>query len=248
MRRMAGKRVLVTAAGQGIGRACAELLSKEGARVCATDIEPGGLEELAALGISTHIIDGTDRASVLDFLSNAGKFDAAIHCIGTVHHGSIIDCDERSWHNSFRVNVDSYYYVLQGILPAMVAAQSGSIVCISSVASSVKGLPKRAAYGATKAAAIGLTKSVAADYVSHGVRCNAVCPGTITSPSLLERVDTLGRDLGSNSKAMAAFVSRQPMGRLGTTEEVAAMCLYLVSDESGFVTGQVFSIDGGMTI
>jgi 2-keto-3-deoxy-L-fuconate dehydrogenase len=248
MGRMAGKRVLVTAASQGIGRACAEKIYAEGAQVCATDIDESGLADLSAIGISTALVDGTDPHAVADFFAGAPSFDAVVHCIGSVHHGSVLQCNESAWHQSFHVNVDSFYYILQNALPGMLAAKSGSIVCISSVASSIKGLPNRAAYGSTKAAVIGLVKSVAADFVAQGIRCNAVCPGTITSPSLLERVDTLGRDLGSTGMAMEAFVSRQPMGRLGTTDEVAALCLYLASDESAFVTGQALSIDGGMTI
>lgn len=248
MGRLAHKRVLVTAAGQGIGRACAELFHHEQAQIYATDIDDRGLKELADLGVLTIKIDGTDAVAVHDFLAGTEVFDAVVHCIGTVHDGTVVDCDADSWQRSFSVNVDSFYYLLQGVLPKMRTAGRGSIVCIASVASSVKGLPRRAAYGATKAATIGLVKSVAADFVADGIRCNAVCPGTIISPSLLERVDTLGRDLGNNGQAMAAFVARQPMGRLGTAEEVAALCLYLASDESMFVTGQALSIDGGMTI
>jgi 2-keto-3-deoxy-L-fuconate dehydrogenase len=248
MGRMSEKRVLITAAGQGIGRACAEMFHAEGAIVHATDIDETSLSTLALSGIQTAVVNGTSRTAVDDFVRGTAPFDAVVHCVGSVNHGSVLACDPEDWRRAFSINVDSFYHILQATLPAMIAQKHGSIICISSVASSLKGLPNRAVYGATKAALIGLIKSVAADFVTTNVRCNAVCPGTITSPSLLERVDTLGRELGSNGKAMAAFVSRQPMGRLGTPQEVAALCLYLASDESGFITGQAISIDGGMTI
>ena len=248
LQRMNGKRVLVTAAGQGIGRACAELLHAEGAHVVATDVNEHALISIAAKGMDTKAVDGTDGPAVAAFLGDVAPFDAVVHCVGCVDNGTVLDCDEATWHRAFRVNVDSFYHVLHGVLPGMVDAGQGSIVCISSVASSVRGLPNRAVYGATKAALIGLVKSVAADFVAKGIRCNAVCPGTITSPSLLQRVDALDQSLGGNGRGMEAFVSRQPMGRLGTPEEIAALCLYLASDDSGFMTGQALSIDGGMTI
>jgi 2-keto-3-deoxy-L-fuconate dehydrogenase len=248
MGRMIAKRVLVTAAGQGIGRACAEMFHQEGAYVFATDINEASLATLSSAGISTQVVDGTNGPSVAACLSGVEPFDAVVHCIGRVDNGSVLDCDEAAWRNAFRVNVDSFYHVLQNVLPGMRREKSGSIVCISSVASSVMGLPNRAVYGATKAALIGLAKAVAADFVADGIRCNAVCPGTITSPSLLNRVEALDEKLGGKGMGMNAFVARQPMGRLGTPEEVAAMCLYLASAESGFVTGQTLSIDGGMTI
>lgn len=248
MLRLSGKNILVTAASRGIGRACAEHAAAAGANVVATDIDAAGLAEMTHPAITTQVLDGVDGAAVAAFLSDQRAFDAVIHCIGTVHHGSVLDCDLDTWRVAFRVNVDSFFHVLQGTLPAMVAAGGGSVTCISSVASSLKGLPNRAVYGASKAALIGLVKSVAADFVTKGIRCNAVCPGTITSPSLLGRVDALGREVGGGERAMAMFVERQPMGRLGTTDEVAQMCIYLASDESRFVTGQSFAIDGGMTI
>ncbi len=246
--RLSGKRVLVTAAAHGIGRACAALFRTEGAEVCATDIDAAGLESLAAPGIETARIDGADPVALQDFFRSAGTFDSVVHCVGYVHSGTVLECGPEDWRRSFSVNVDSFYLLLRHVLPPMVAAGAGSVACIASVASSVKGLPNRAAYGATKAAMIGLVKSVAADFVAKGVRCNAVCPGTITSPSLRQRVQDLGQTLGDDAAAERAFIERQPMGRLGAPEEVAAMCLYLASDESRFVTGQVFNIDGGMTI
>lgn len=246
--RMQGKRVLITAAGQGIGRACALAFRAAGAEVFGTDINDSGFATLVEQGIDCAVVDGTDGAAVAAHMQRTAPFDAVVHCVGRVDNGTVLDCDEASWHRAFRVNVDSFYHVLHGALPGMLDAGHGSIVCISSVASSVRGLPNRAVYGATKAALIGLVKSVAADFVAKGIRCNAVCPGTITSPSLLQRVEALDQSLGGNGRGMEAFVSRQPMGRLGTPEEIAALCLYLAGDESGFMTGQALSIDGGMTI
>lgn len=247
MDRLVCKRVLVTAAAQGIGRACADRFVKEGARVVAIDIDAAALKTLEGME-AAHGLDGTDANAVATLLAGQPAFDAVVHCIGMVDHGTVLDCDLHSWRRSFAVNVESFLHVLHAVLPAMVTAGGGSVVSIASVASSLKGLPNRAAYGASKAAVIGLTKSVAADFVSKGIRCNAVCPGTIVSPSLLGRVDDLGREVGGADKAMEMFVARQPMGRLGTAEEVAALCLYLASDESCFVTGQAFAIDGGITI
>jgi 2-keto-3-deoxy-L-fuconate dehydrogenase len=247
MGRLAGKHVLVTAAGWGIGRACAAAFHSEGATVFATDIDPRGLSYLEELGVSTMTLDGTDPSAVERQLSQFQQLDSVVHCIGRVDEGTVLQCDAESWRNAFRTNVDSFYYVLKAVLPKMLAAKAGSITCISSVASSVKGLPNRAAYGATKAALIGLIKSVAADYVGAGIRCNAVCPGTVISPSLQRRIDSLAAEIGAE-QAMARYVDRQPMSRLGTPEEVASLCLYLASDESRFVTGQVLAIDGGITI
>jgi 2-keto-3-deoxy-L-fuconate dehydrogenase len=248
MPRVRGKRILVTAAAQGIGRACAEVLHQEGADVLATDIESGGLSALRELGIRTAIMDATIPSAVAGVVADGGPFSALVHCVGRVHSGTVLECDEIEWSLSFKVNVDSFYCVVRAALPAMLAAKSGSIVCISSVVSSVRGLPSRAAYGTTKAALNGLVKAVAADYVSQGIRCNAVCPGTIDSPSLRERVLDLSIKLGSVDAARNAFIARQPMGRLGTPREIAALCLYLVSEESAFLTGQLMSIDGGLTI
>ena len=249
MGRLSGKRIVITASAQGIGRACTELFVREGAHVHAIDVDADKLATLEANpSLRTHALDGTDDGAVRTLLSSLKLVDALVHCIGFVHHGSVLECDHEQWDRSFRTNVDSYYYALQSVLPGMQRRGAGSIVCIASVASSIKGFPHRAAYGATKAAMIGLTKSVAVDFVKHGIRCNAVCPGTVTSPSLIERINTLGESLGDVEQARSQFISRQPMNRLGTPEEIAALCLYLASDESRFVTGQTLSIDGGITI
>jgi 2-keto-3-deoxy-L-fuconate dehydrogenase len=246
--RLSGKRVLVTGAGRGIGRATALACSQEGASVWATDIDPAALAEIASDSIRVVTVDSSDGAAVAAFARTAPTFDAAVHCVGIVQHGSVLDCSESEWHRAFRINVDSFFYLLQAVLPPMLAAGTGSITCISSVASSIKGVANRAAYGATKAAMIGMVKSVAADYVAKQIRCNAVCPGTIHSPSLSQRIEALGREVGGTDKAKEMFVARQPMGRLGTCEEVASLCVYLASDESRFVTSQLISIDGGMSM
>ena len=247
MTTLAGKRIWVTAAANGIGRACAERFQSEGAEVFATDIDGDGLKALPS-PLRTAALDSGDPLAVAAYARDIGPLDGVMHCVGAVHHGTVLDCDDADWHAQFRINVDSFYYLLHGVLPAMIDRRAGSIACISSVASSVKGLPMRASYGATKAALIGLVKSVAADYVGIGIRANAVCPGSVTSPSLLDRVNQLGREVGSSEEAMSMFVARQPMGRLGTPEEVASLCRSLMSDESRFVTGQAYAIDGGMTI
>jgi 2-keto-3-deoxy-L-fuconate dehydrogenase len=248
MHRVQGKRILVTAAAQGIGRACAEVLHQEGADVLATDIDSDGLAALRESGIRTAIMDATMPSAVAQVVSKEGAFGALVHCVGRVHSGTILECDEVEWSRSFKVNVDSFYCVLRAVLPGMLTAKTGSIVCISSVVSSLRGLPNRAAYGTTKAALNGLVKAVAADYISQGIRCNAVCPGTVDSPSLRERVLDLSAKLGSVEAARNAFIARQPMGRLGTPREIADLCLYLASDESAFLTGQLLPIDGGLTI
>ena len=248
MERLKNKRVLVTAAARGIGRACALAAAREGAVVVATDIDFKALEDLSDARIRCVSLDGCDPSAVHQLLASEDTFDAVIHCIGYVHQGTILDCDLATWRQSFNINVDSLFLVLKAVLPQMRAVRHGSIVCISSVASSLKGLPRRAAYGASKAATIGLIKSVAADFVAEGIRCNAVCPGTISSPSLNDRVAVLGEEVGGAERALEMFIARQPMGRLGTPAEVAAMCIYLASDESCFVTGQAIAIDGGITI
>lgn len=241
--RLLNKTALVTAAGQGIGRAIAEAFIREGAQVIATDLNAGLLQGLDCI---TAALDVTDKQQVATFLAKHAHVDVLANCAGFVHHGSILDCSEADWDFSFNLNVRSMFRLAQGVLPGMLARGSGSIVNIASVASSIKGAPNRFIYGTTKAAVIGLTKSIAADYVARGVRCNAICPGTVESPSLRDRISALARQSGrSVSEVEADFVGRQPLGRLGSTREVAALALYLASDESAFTTGQAHVIDGG---
>lgn len=244
MNRLQNKTALVTAAGQGIGRAVALAFAQHGASVVATDINAETLAELEAHGIKTTVLDATDRAAVDSVVKGAGPLDVLVNCAGFVHHGSILACDQSDWEFSFNLNVNSSYYSISAALPAMLENGGGSIINISSVASSIKGVPNRFVYGTTKAAVIGLTKSVAADYVSQGIRCNAICPGTVDSPSLHDRL----RNTGDYDQAMKDFVARQPMGRLGSADEIAHLCLYLASDESAFTTGQAHIVDGGWAV
>ena len=242
--RLASKRMLITAAGAGIGRASAMACAQEGAHVVATDIDDGALESLATgqPGISTHVLDVTDPAAVRAFVASQAAFDVVFNCAGLVHSGSILDCEESAWRRSFALNVDAMYFLCKAVLPGMIAQGKGNIINMASVASSVKGVPNRCAYGASKAAVIGLSKSIAADYVAKNVRCNAICPGTIHTPSLAARVADLG---GDSAVVWTGFKERQPMGRLGDPKEVAALVVYLASDESSFVTGAIHVIDGG---
>lgn len=241
--RLSGKTMLITAAGAGIGRESAQACAREGARVLATDIDTRGLASLAdSPGIETAQLDVTDAAAVDRLVASHGPFDALFNCAGYVHQGSILACDEASWRRSFAINVDAMYFMCKAVLPGMLDRGKGSIVNMSSVASSVKGVPDRFAYGATKAAVIGLSKAIAADHVAHGVRCNAICPGTVRTPSLGERVRALG---GDQDAIWKGFTDRQPMGRLGDPKEIAALVVYLASDESSFTTGQIHVIDGG---
>jgi len=237
--RLAGKTALVTAAGQGIGRATAELFALEGATVLATDINTDSLANI--VGCRTGRLDVTDPAAVAAAISDAGPIDVLFNCAGYVHSGTILDCDESAWNLSMNINVTAMYRLIRAALPGMLARGRGSIINMSSVAGSIKGVPNRFVYGVTKAAVVGLTKSIAADFVGKGIRCNAVCPGTVDTPSLHERLTATG----DYASAWAAFTSRQPMGRLGRPAEIASMALYLASDESAFVTGQCHVIDGG---
>ncbi|MCY4245003.1 MAG: SDR family oxidoreductase [Gammaproteobacteria bacterium] len=238
--RLDNKTALITAAAQGIGRATAEAFAAEGARVIATDINEGALAGLGAF--ETRRLDVRDDEAVAALAGRVGAVDVLFNCAGFVHQGSILDCTEADWDFSFDLNVKSMYRIIRAFLPAMVAGGGGSIINMSSVASSVKGAPSRFVYGATKAAIIGLTKSVAADFITQGVRCNAICPGTVHTPSLEERVSALG---GDYQTVMDSFIGRQPLGRLGHPEEIAALAVYLASDDSAFTTGAIHIVDGG---
>jgi 2-keto-3-deoxy-L-fuconate dehydrogenase len=239
--RLAGKRAVVTAAAQGIGRAAAELFAREGAEVIATDIDEAKLREVA--GSSHRRLDVTNAEAIVAFADEVGAVDVLFNCAGYVHHGTILDCTEEQWDFAFDLNVRAMYRLTRALLPGMLGRGGGSIVNMSSVASSVKGVPNRFVYGASKSAVIGLTKSVAIDFVAKGIRCNAICPGTVETPSLEDRM----RAQGDYATARQAFIARQPMGRLGTAAEIASLALYLASDESGYTTGGVHVIDGGMT-
>ncbi|WP_413623823.1 SDR family oxidoreductase [Luteibacter sp. Lutesp34] len=242
--RLAGKHALVTAAAAGIGRATALAFAAEGATVLATDIDATGLASLGAehTSVTTRLLDVTDPAAITALATAAGAIDILFNCAGYVHAGTILDTDEASWRRSFAINVDSMFHTCRAVLPGMLERGRGSIVNMSSVASSIKGVPNRFAYGATKAAVIGLTRSIAADYVARGVRCNAICPGTVKTPSLAQRVRAMG---GDEDAVWRSFTERQPMGRLGEPREIAALAVYLASDESSFTTGTVHIVDGG---
>ena len=244
--RLQGKRALITAAAQGIGRASAEAFIREGAHVIATDINADALAALA--GAETHVLDVTDAAPIEALAARAGAVDILFNCAGIVHGGTILECTDAQWDQAFAINARAQFRMVRAFLPGMVERGAGSIINMSSVASSVTGVPNRCAYGASKAAVIGLTKSVAADFVARGVRCNAICPGTVRSPSWEGRVDDLGKTVGGKDKAMELFVSRQPMGRVGEASEIAALALYLASDEAAFTTGTAIPIDGGWTL
>ncbi len=241
--RLSGKRAIVTAAGQGIGKASALAMAAEGASVLATDINRETLGQLAELdnpNLRTSLMDVRDDDAVQTVMADQ-EFDILMNCAGFVHHGTIMDCSDDEWDFAFDLNVRSALRTIRVALPGMVERGRGSIINMASVASSILGVPDRFVYGTTKAAVIGLTKSVAKDYVTTGVRSNAICPGTVESPSLHDRI----RATGDFEEGMKAFVARQPMGRLGTTEEIAALAVYLASDDSAFTTGQTFVIDGG---
>lgn len=244
MDRLKDKLCVVTAAGQGIGRATALAMFREGAHVVATDIDGEKLEGLAGQGLETAVLDVRDAAAIEALRDRVGGADVLFNCAGFVANGTILQTSEADWAVSLDLNVTAMYRMIRAFLPGMIAKGSGSIVNVASVASSVLGVPNRCAYGASKAAVIGLTKSVAADFVTQGVRCNAICPGTVESPSLEERMRATGGDYAATR---AAFVARQPMGRLGAPEEIAALAVYLASDESAFMTGAISIIDGGMS-
>jgi 2-keto-3-deoxy-L-fuconate dehydrogenase len=246
MPRLTGKTAFVTAAGQGIGRATAEAFVREGARVIATDVNPSLLDDLA--GCERHALDVTDPDGVARLAREAGDVDVLFNCAGIVHAGTILDCTEREWEQAFAINTTAMYRLIRAFLPGMVARRAGSIINMSSVASSVAGVPNRFAYTASKAAVIGITRSVAVDFVAHGVRCNAICPGTVDSPSLRARVRAQAGATGQEEAAvLAQFEARQPMGRLGRPGEIAALAVYLASDESAFTTGTISIVDGGWT-
>lgn len=250
MGRLEGKTAFCTASGAGIGRATALAFAREGARVVASDIDESALASLKSAGVADVMrLDVRDTAAVEAAAKRVGAVDVLFNAAGFVHHGNVIDCTEAEWDFAFDLNVKSMFRTTRAFLPGMRARKRGSIVNIASVAGSIKGVSARAAYGATKAAVIGLTKSVAADFIGDGVRCNAICPGTVETPSLGKRIEALAALTGqSEAEARGKFVARQPMGRLGTAEEVAALAVYLASDESAFATGQAFIIDGGFTV
>jgi 2-keto-3-deoxy-L-fuconate dehydrogenase len=245
--RLKGKTAVVTAAGQGIGRAIAQAFLDEGATVWATDLEEAKLQGLQGARIRALDVLSTDAVDAL--CRETGPIDVLVNCAGYVHHGSVLDCSDRDWDFSFDLNVKSMHRTIKVFLPGMLARGRGSIVNIASGASSVRGLPNRYAYGATKAAVIGLTKAVAADFIRQGIRANAICPGTVESPSLDGRIGTLARDSGQSVEAVRqAFVDRQPMGRLGKPEEIAWLAVYLASDEASYTTGQIHLADGGFAL
>ena len=241
-KRLSGKTAVVTAAGSGIGRASAESFARAGARVIAADIDAKALATLA--GCEAQVLDVRDAGAISAFAQRVGKIDVLFNCAGSVPGGTVLTVEPDKWDAAFDLNVNSMYHMIRAFLPGMIAARAGSIINMSSVASSITGVADRCAYGVTKAAVIGLTKSVAADFVAQGIRCNAICPGTVDTPSLQQRLHAYG----DYARTRAEFEARQPMGRLGKPEEIAALALYLASDESGFTTGQTHIVDGGWMI
>ncbi|MBM3375840.1 MAG: SDR family oxidoreductase [Betaproteobacteria bacterium] len=245
MKRLEGKSIVVTAAAQGIGRASVLAMAAEGAHVWATDVNGAVLRSLAGTaGIETAVLDVLDQSAIQAMAAQTGPIDVLFNCSGIVHNDTVLKARDEDLDFAFRLNVRAHMHMIQAFLPGMLTKGGGSIINMASVASSVKGLPSRCVYGTTKAAVIGLTKSVAADYVGQGVRCNAICPGTVDTPSLADRINAYEDPVA----ARKAFVARQPMGRLAQAEEIAPLLVFLASDESRFVTGQAYSIDGGMTI
>ena len=241
MGRLNGKRALVTAAGQGIGRATVLAMAREGAQVLATDVNEAALASLAAEGLETRVLNVRDPASITAAVAAAGRVDALFNCAGFVAAGTIMDCDEDQWAFSMDLNMTAMYRMCRAFLPGMIANGGGSIINMASVAGSIIAAPNRFVYGATKAGVIGLTKAIAADFIGKGIRANAICPGTVESPSLEQRL----HDTGDYAAAKAAFIARQPIGRIGRAEEIAALVIYLASDESSYTTGVAHVIDGG---
>jgi 2-keto-3-deoxy-L-fuconate dehydrogenase len=245
---LTGKTAFVTAAGQGIGRATAQALAAAGAKVVATDVDTAKLAGLASDSIRTMALDVLDAAAIIRAAQDAGATDILFNCAGVVHQGTLLEASEADWSLAFDLNCRSMFRTMRAFLPGMLARGRGTIVNVASVASSLKGVPNRFIYSASKAAVIGMTRSVATDYVTKGIRCNCLCPGTVETPSLGERIAANAAAAGSIDAARAAFVARQPMGRLGTPEEIAALAVYLSGDDAQFITGQAIVIDGGLTL
>ena len=245
-KRLENKNIVVTAAGQGIGRATAIAFSNEGANVYATDINETTLKSLNKEHQNIKVIklDSTDNSAVEEFSNSLDKIDVLFNAVGFVHHGSILECDEKDWDFSFNVNIKSMYFMIKSLIPKMIKQKKGNIINVASIASSIRGLPNRFVYGSSKAAIIGLTKSIAADFIKDNIRCNAIAPGTVHTPSWEDRVKAFKDPV----QAKKDFIARQPMGRLGTPKEIADLAVYLASDESNFVTGVTHAIDGGMSI
>ena len=245
-KRLENKNIVVTAAGQGIGRATAIAFSNEGANVYATDINETTLKSLNKehQNIKVKRLDSTDNSAVEEFSNSLDKIDVLFNAVGFVHHGSILECDEKDWDFSFNVNIKSMYFMIKSLIPKMIKQKKGNIINVASIASSLRGLPNRFVYGSSKAAIIGLTKSIAADFIKDNIRCNAIAPGTVHTPSWEDRVKAFKDPV----QAKKDFIARQPMGRLGTPKEIADLAVYLASDESNFVTGVTHAIDGGMSI
>ena len=243
--RLAGKTILLTAAAQGIGRASALAFADEGARVTATDINEEKLAELTGIdGIEVRPLDVTDPTAIKAAAREVGAPDVLFNCAGFVHHGSVLTTGEDEWRFNMSLNVDSMYRMIRAFLPGMIERGGGSVINMSSVASSIRGLPNRFVYGTTKAAVIGLTKSVAADYIREGIRCNCICPGTVETPSLEDRIAAFDDPV----QARKDFIARQPLGRIGTAEEIASLAVWLASDESTYATGTAFVVDGGVSL